>query len=53
MAQPIDVHLWPIFSTIQEELDDLRKLISDELIRLVQENERLEKRIAELDGRAR
>ena len=49
MGQPIDIHLWPIFAAIKEEIDDLAKLIRDEKSSFHAQNERLMKRILEIE----
>ena len=49
MPQPIDVHLWPVFATIQEELEGLSKLVDDQLKKIELENHRLAKRIEEVE----
>jgi hypothetical protein len=49
MGQPVDIHLWPIFFAIKEEIDDLAKLIRDERRNTDTQNERLMKRILEIE----
>ena len=49
MGQPIDIHLWPIFQAIKEEIDALAKLIRDEKSSIHAQNERLMKRILEIE----
>jgi hypothetical protein len=49
MGQPVDIHLWPIFFAIKEEIDDLAKLIRDARRDTDTQNERLMKRILEIE----
>ena len=49
VAQPVDIHLWPIFFAIKEEIDDLAKLIREERRNTDTQNERLMKRILEIE----